>query len=92
MIKTLFATLVVALATTLPMAPAKAEEASYGAIELTGLARASWGLNPPGVASAMVCNVNGPDGFLSVRSGPGTSHAVKRRLKRLATLDVDTSQ
>lgn len=71
---------------------AQAEEASYGKIDLTGLARASWDLNPPGVSAAMVCNVNGPDGFLSIRSGPGTSHKVKRRLKRLAIVDIDTRQ
>lgn len=72
--------------------PARAETASYGRIELTGLARESWPLNPAGQMSAMVCNVNGPDGFLSVRAGPGTGHEIKRRLKRLAIIEVDTSQ
>lgn len=70
--------------------PASAEEADYGQITLTGLARESWPLNPAGLDFAMVCNVNGPDGFLSVRAGPGTDHKVKRRLKRLAILEVDT--
>ncbi|MGR3484780.1 MAG: hypothetical protein ACU0BF_05505 [Paracoccaceae bacterium] len=73
--------------------PAAAETASYGRIDLHGLARDnSWPLNPPGRSYAMVCNVNGPDGFLSIRNGPGTQHAVNRSLKRLAILDVDTAQ
>ncbi len=71
---------------------ASAEQATYGQIELTGLARDSWPLNPLGESYAMVCNVNGPDGFVSVRSGPGTEFAVERNLKRLAVLTVDTSQ
>lgn len=81
------------LAFLLLLAPsARAETATYGAIELTGLARDSWNYNPAGPSYAMVCNVNGPDGFLSVRSGPGTNYAVRRSLKRLAILTVDTSQ
>ena len=73
--------------------PARAEYANYGAIELNGLARDNaWPLNAPGESYAMVCNVNGPDGFLSIRSGPGTNHGVNRALKRLATVTVDTSQ
>ena len=71
-------------------APAQAEDATYGRIDLTGLARDNWHLNPPGQWSAMVCNVNGPDGYLSIRSGPGTRYEVKRRLKRLAIVEVDT--
>ena len=72
---------------------ASAEEADYNQIELSGLARdVSWGLNSPGIANTMVCNVNGPDGFLTVRAGPGSNHAAARRLKRLAHVVVDTSQ
>ena len=72
---------------------AAAEYADYGRIELNGLARDnSWPLNAPGESYAMVCNVNGPDGFLSIRNGPGTNHGVNRSLKRLATVTVDTSQ
>lgn len=67
-----------------------AEEASYGVIDLSGLARLSWDLNPLGQGSTLVCNVNGPDGFLSIRSGPGTNHQIKRKLNRLATVVVDT--
>jgi len=70
--------------------PALAEYARYEQITLTGLARESWSLNPEGLHFAMVCNVNGPDGFLSVRAGPGTDHKVNRRLKRLAIVEVDT--
>jgi hypothetical protein len=38
----------------------------------------------------MVCNVNGPDGFLSVRSCASTQCPVVRSLRRLAVLQVDT--
>ena len=72
-------------------APAQAEEIELGEIVLTGLARDSWPLNPPGEQFAMVCNVSVPDGFLAIRSGPGTQHKIKRRLKLLAILTVDTS-
>ena len=71
---------------------ASAEFATYGQIELTGLARNSWPLNPPGESYAMVCNVNGPDGFLTVRAGPNAGTSANRKLKRLAILTVDTSQ
>lgn len=71
-------------------APLAAEEAVYGEVFLSGLARDSWHLNSPGVSSAMVCNVNGPDGFLSVRAGPGTDFEIRRKLNRLAIIDVDT--
>ncbi|MFV0408257.1 MAG: hypothetical protein ACK5LJ_00715 [Paracoccus sp. (in: a-proteobacteria)] len=78
---------------TLLFAPmAVAEQAEYGHIELTGLARLSWPLNPPGLSYAMVCNVNGPDGFLSIRQGPGTQYGINRNLKRLAIVTVDTAQ
>lgn len=72
---------------------AAAEYAAYGRIELNGLAREQFHLNPSiREQFVMVCNVNGPDGFLSVRSGPSTQHKVKRRLNRLAILTVDTHQ
>lgn len=72
---------------------ALAENADYGSIELNGLARdVSWDYNAAGEAYAMVCNVNGPDGYLSIRSGPGSNHGINRNLKRLATVTVDTSQ
>ncbi len=67
-----------------------AERANYGSVDLTGLARVSWPDNPPGPSNTMVCNVNGPDGYLSIRSGPGTQHSVNRNLKRLAIIEVDT--
>ncbi len=72
--------------------PAHAEERTYGEVDLTGLARNSWHLNPAGESNAMVCNVNGPDGWVAIRSGPGTGFAANRKLKRLAILVVDTSQ
>lgn len=68
-----------------------AEQANYGNIELTGLARIDWKLNPQSrVQGGLVCNVNGPDGFVSIRSGPGTSYKIKRKLNRLAYIEVDT--
>ena len=85
--------LATALVTAVGAGGALAERADYGQIELTGLAReVSWPLNAPGVANAMVCNVNGPDGFLSIRSGPAASYRSVRKLKRLATVEVDTSR
>lgn len=85
MIRAVFLTCLLAL-------PVQAETANYGRIDLTGLARDnSWPFNPPDLNFVMVCNVNGPDGFLSVRSGPGTEHKIKRKLSRLAILTVDTT-
>lgn len=73
--------------------PAVAEQASYGEVELTGLARDSWTYNTGiRVQNAMVCNVNGPDGFLSIRSGPGTEFDVNRKLNRLAIVEVVLSE
>ena len=70
---------------------AVAEEAEYGKISLNGLSRnVDWPNNPAGESSSMVCNVNGPDGYVSVRSGPGTDYEIKRSLKRLAIIDIDT--
>jgi hypothetical protein len=72
---------------------ALAEYASYGRLELTGLARdVDWPVNPSGPGNAMVCNVSGPDGYLSIRSGPGTNQSINRNLRRLAVVEVDTSQ
>ena len=83
----------VAAAAILMSGSAIAEYADYGRIELNGLARENaWPLNAPGESYAMVCNVNGPDGFLSIRSGPGSNHGINRNLKRLARVTVDTSQ
>ncbi|MCQ0987229.1 hypothetical protein [Jiella marina] len=72
---------------------AVAETADYGQIELTGLSRdVSWPLNPAGPAYAMICNVNGPDGYLSIRTAPGSQHGEARRLKRLAIVEIDTRE
>ena len=82
-----------AVAATAALAsPAPAQNATFGDIELLDLARYSWPLNPPMVQPAMVCNVEGPDGYLSIRSGPGTKHKANRKLKRLAIVDVDSGQ
>lgn len=72
--------------------PLTAEEARYGDVDLTGLARESWPYNPVGSSPAMVCNVNGPDGYLSVRAGPGTDFPIRRKLARLAIVEVDTGR
>lgn len=70
-----------------------AEEQTYGAVDLMGLSRdADWPYNAAGESFSMVCNVNGPDGFLSVRSGPGSDFAQVRAFNRLAILTVDTSE
>lgn len=82
---------IAALLVVLPVSGA-AEERTYGAVYLSGLARESWPYNAAGPSLAMVCNVNGPDGFLSVREGPGTDAPVKRKLNRLAILEVDTAR
>ncbi len=78
------------LALTLFATPLMAEHARYGEVDLVGLARNSWDLNPLGPSNAMVCNVNGPDGFLSVRDCASTRCKVNRNLKRLAIVEVDT--
>lgn len=70
--------------------PAMAEYAQYGSVELNGLARSGSWQQGPGIYYSMVCNVNGPDGFLSVRSGPGTNYPIQRNLKRLAIMVVNT--
>ncbi len=72
-------------------APAFAEHAEIGSVELNGLAR-DQPYRSPGPENAMVCNVNGPDGFLAVRSGPGTGHAITRKLKRLAVVVYDNTR
>jgi len=71
---------------------AGAETATYGAVDLTGLAKNSWNLNPPGLTNTMVCNVNGPDGYLTIRSEPSSNASSARKLKRLSIVVVDTRQ
>lgn len=66
-----------------------AEDAVYGDVELAGLARQNWPLSRVALLDAMVCNVNGPDGFLTVRSGPDSSYPKVRAFNRLAILTVD---
>lgn len=69
--------------------PASAEEAVYGEVVLTGLARQSWMLPGSAVQDVMVCNLDGPDGFLTIRAGPGKDYPKVRAFHRLATLTVD---
>lgn len=73
-------------------APLVAEEAVYGDVELIGLSRQNWPYATAREQYVMVCNVNGPDGFLTIRTGPGASYPKARALKRLATVVVDISQ
>jgi len=69
-----------------------AEEAVYGSVWLNGLAKYnSWPLNSAGPANAMVCNVNGPDGFLAVRACASTDCKINRSFRRLAVLEVNTA-
>ena len=73
--------------------PILAEQADYGEVALTGLARESWPYNQSYfIQHAMVCNVNGPDGFLTIRTGPDASFPKARALNRLATVTIDISQ
>ncbi|MCP5087348.1 MAG: hypothetical protein GY952_11160 [Rhodobacteraceae bacterium] len=75
----------------LVVTPAVAEQANYGNVTLTGLARdIDWPYNQSGASYAMVCNVNGPEGFLTIRAGPGSHSASVRKLNRLAIVEVDT--
>lgn len=67
-----------------------AEYGRYGNVTLQGLSRNAWEYRDLGLQYTMVCNVNGRDGFLSVRSGPGTQYGIRRQLNRLAILTVDT--
>ncbi len=69
-----------------------AEEATYGDVDLTGLARNSWPLNPPGESKAMVCNVKGTRGVLTIRAEPKADAAAARRLERLAIVVLDTRE
>jgi hypothetical protein len=71
---------------------AHAEKRTYGHVRLDGNSRTSGSLNPPGLADVMVCNVNGPDGFLSVRSGAGSNYTELRKMLRLAIVTVDSEQ
>jgi hypothetical protein len=73
------------------MSQSTSEEGDYGEVSLHGLQREhSWPYNPPGRSYSMVCNVSGPDGFLSIRSGSGTNYLIRRKLERLAIVEVDT--
>lgn len=84
---------IIAALCALTCGAATAEDRVYRDVYLSGLSRdGSWPYNPAGQDSAMVCNVNGPDGFLSVRAGPGTDYAVRRNLKRIAIVRIDTTR
>ena len=73
--------------------PVAAETANYGRISLEGLARdTAWPFNPAGQSYAMVCNVNGPDGFLTIRKEPNSNSASMRKFNRLVVVEVDTRQ
>lgn len=90
MLKLTMAALALSIMSTPPVI---AEEATYGSIYLGGLARdVEWPYNDRGLSYVMVCNVNGPDGFLSVRMGPTTDQPEMRSFNRLAILEVDTRE
>ena len=65
-------------------------EEVIGEVWLTSLARESWDYNSPGRENTMICNVRNSESFLSIRSGPDESYRIKRNLKRLAIVVVDT--
>ena len=79
------------LTAAMPIA-VNAENAVYGEVQLSGLARDNWPLSSNSRLDTMVCNVNGPDGYLTVRSGPDVSYPQVRAFARLAILTVDISQ
>jgi len=71
--------------------PAQAEYKRYGSVTLQGLSRdQAWPSESPGATYSMVCNVNGPDGYLNVRSCAGTNCSVNRTLRRLAIVQLNT--
>lgn len=66
---------------------AYAEYRTYGNVQLQG--KTVDGANASASSAlGMVCNVNGPDGFLTIRSGPGSSYSSQRKLNRLAILTI----
>lgn len=81
---------VVAALLAAPAAPVWAQRGDFGEVFLNGLVR-----DQPYVDATtlgMVCNVNGPDGYLSIRSGPGTDFKALRKLKRFAIVKFDTTE
>jgi hypothetical protein len=90
--KDMFKTFCAAMMVSLVAGAAVAENATYGRIDLLGSATETWELNNFAIHNVMVCNVNGPDGFLSVRSGPGTNFEQVRAFNRIAILEVDVTQ
>lgn len=86
-----FPRLVISFAAILCAAQAQAEYRTYGTVSLNGLVTDGPNANAA-FSTAMVCSVNGPDGFLTIRSGPGTNYRSNRKLNRLATLTIDPSQ
>lgn len=81
------------LAACMMASPLAAETADYGSISLGGLARdTSWPYNAAGLSFAMVCNVNGPDGFLTIRANPTPDSPSMRKFNRLVVVEVDTRQ
>ncbi len=80
------------LFSVLAVTPSMAEQATYGEVDLLGLAKKDWPLNPPGKDNTMVCNVKGRNGSIAIHAGPGTEHPINRKLKRLAIVVVDNTQ
>ena len=80
-------TLMLAIAMFISLS-AFAETGRYGSVYLTGRAYLPIG---SGISYAMVCDVNGPDGFLSVRSQPLVANNIQRNLKRLAIVQVNAN-
>jgi hypothetical protein len=71
---------------------AHAEYGRYGFVSLDGNSRDNGALKPPGFADVMVCDVNGPDGFLAVRTAPWIADNILRKIERLAIMRVDSQQ
>ena len=47
---------------------------------------------PGSVVYVWVCNVNGPDDFMSVRSGPGTQYPTSGELERFANVTINSDE
>lgn len=71
---------------------AHAEYGDYGYVSLDGNSLENGALRPPGLSDVMVCDVNGKDGWLAVRTAPWIADNILRKLERLAILRVDSQQ
>lgn len=75
-----------------PLRPESGGVRLEGAL-IIGLARdGSFTLREGPWPTVMVCNLDDPQDYISVRTGPGEEHAIARSLNRFAVVVVDASQ